>query len=77
MTNYYFVIINKEDYYRYGLFLGDALKSLDNKIWGQLESSVKDLWNTINENDMIIFGNEDFNFKNYSKVLLITNPIYF
>jgi predicted HNH restriction endonuclease len=69
MTNYYFVIINKEDYYRYGLFLGDALKSLDNKIWGQLESSVKDLWNTINENDMIIFGNEDFNFKNYSKVV--------
>jgi len=68
MTNYYFVIINKEDYYRYGLFLGGVLKSSDYKIWGQLKNSVKDLWNTIKENDVIIFGNEDFNFKNYSIV---------
>ena len=68
MVNYYFLIVNKDDYYRYGLFLGGFLKSSEYKIWGQLKSTVNDLWDTINENDIIIFGNEDFHFKNYSKV---------
>lgn len=68
MINYYFLIINKEDYYRYGLFLGGFLKSSNYKIWGQLKNTVKDLWNDIKENDVIIFGNDDFNFKSYAKV---------
>ena len=68
MVNYYFLIINKDDYYRYGLFLGGFLKLSEYKIWGQLKSTANDLWDNIDENDIIIFGNEDFNFKNYSKV---------
>jgi predicted HNH restriction endonuclease len=69
MVNYYFLIINKDDYYRYGLFLAGFLKYSEYKIWGQLKSTANDLWETINENDVVIFGNEDFHFKNYSKVI--------
>ena len=68
MTNYYFIIIAKDDYYRYGLFLGNSLQYSNRKVWGLLKNTVKDIWNSISEDDVIIFGNEDFNFKHFSKI---------
>lgn len=68
MKNYFFTIINKEDSYRFNLFVHGKLKHNRLRVWGNLQNPIKKYWKEIKKNDVIFFGNADTQFTHYATV---------